>query len=78
VDIKFFVDLPHQLCIDEDERHENVHGSLVAEPEAERISTQVDIVEHRLQQNAKTIRNNEPDDQENPPLSLKKLLLPVI
>jgi hypothetical protein len=54
VNVEFAIDRIHFLGIDEDQRHENVHGSLLGEPEAQRITAKVNIIEPIGKQNTCT------------------------
>src|SRR5690606_39015347 len=64
VNVELTVDVAHLLLVEEDQRDEDVHRSLVGEPEPERIATQRDAVERRREEDACAERDQEPDNQD--------------
>src|SRR5690606_5405965 len=57
----FAVEVAHLLCIDKDQHHEYIDGTLLCKPETELVTAQLDGIELFHKQNPATERNHKPN-----------------
>jgi hypothetical protein len=63
VNVEFTVKFIHFAGVEKDQANEDVDGALLGKPEAELVAPQRDGIKGVDQQDAKTERDNKPDDQ---------------
>ena len=64
MDIEFAVEFVHPAGIEENQRHEDIDGALLCEPETELVAAKPDGVQWLHQDNAEKVGDHEPDHQE--------------
>jgi hypothetical protein len=52
VNVKFDIEIIHELPINEDQNNKDIHRTLLCEPEAQRITTDAHAVERICEQDA--------------------------
>ncbi|CAH2030893.1 protein of unknown function [Trichlorobacter ammonificans] len=63
VNVKFLVEVAHQLGENKDDGNKRIYGTLMREPEAERVASQMYVVESLREQDAASVGYQEPHDE---------------